>query len=161
MQTVDSHSHDFDRIPDTAATKDCITEDVLPIYSDVSDTIGPFVKVADGRIMSPTKKASLPLPRVFSRQARLAYSFNNLKSGTLISIGQLCNDDCKAIFSKYDVKIKKNNKLLIQGRQTDNGSWKLPLGNNHTSLQNPPTPLHNSHVANGVIQLDSTMGELA
>ena len=125
----------------------------------MSDTTGPYVKVADGRIMSPTKKASLPLPKGFTRQARLAYSFNNLKSGTLISIGQLCDDDCVAIFSKYDVKIIRNNKILIRGRRTDNGLWKLPIGSNHAAPTT--TSSNNEHVANGVIQLDSTKRELA
>ena len=87
-----------DGIPDTAATKNYITEDTLQICKDVKDTIGPYVKVSDDRIMAPTKKAQLPLPKEFTKHERTAYSFNNLKSGTLIPIGQLCNDDCIAVF---------------------------------------------------------------
>ena len=85
-------------IPDTLATKHYITEDTLQICKDVKDTIGPYVTVADGRIMAPTKKAQLPLPKEFTKHTRTAYSFNNLKSGTLISTGQLCDDDCIAFF---------------------------------------------------------------
>jgi hypothetical protein len=71
----------------------------------------------------PTRKSLLSLPKEFSRNATVAYSFSNLKSGTLISIGQLCDDDCIAIFSKYNVKIIKNDKILIKGKRTDNGLW--------------------------------------
>ena len=61
--------------------------------------------VADGRIISPTKKAILPLSKKLTEKARIAFSFDNLKSGSLISIGKLCDDDCIAIFTKYAVQI--------------------------------------------------------
>ena len=73
--------------------------------------------------MSPTKQASLPLSNAFTQNAKIAYSFANLKSGTLLSIGQLYDDDCIAIFSKYDVKIIKNDKIRIQSKHNDNGLW--------------------------------------
>ena len=67
------------------------------------------VAVADGHIISPTKKAILPLSKKLTEKARVAYSFDNLKRDSLISIRQLCDDDCIAIFTKYDVqKIKHN-----------------------------------------------------
>ena len=106
----------YEGIPDTMATKYYITEDQLPICNEVENTIGPYVKVANGRVMTPTKKAILPLLKEFTRDAKVVYSFNNLKSGTLISIDQLCDDNCTAIFTKYDVKVMKNNKVLIKGR---------------------------------------------
>ena len=85
--------------------KHYITEDQLAICNEIKNTIEPYVTVADGRVMAPTKRAILPLPKQFRRNDRIAYSFGNLKSGTLISIGQLCDDDCTAIFTKYDVKV--------------------------------------------------------
>ena len=147
-------------IPDTAATRHYITEDILPLCNNIKDTIGPYVKVADGRIMTPTKQASLPLSNAFSRNAKIAYSFSNLQSGSLISIGQLCDDDCVAIFSRYNVKILKNNKVLIRGKRTDNGLWQLPLSADHVIHGTSPQPKE-QHVANAVIRLDTTKGELA
>ena len=152
--TSDNPPHNVDiyeGIPDTAATKHYITEELLPICSEVQNTNGPYVTVADGDIMSPTKKAILPFATTFSRNAKIAYSFNNLKSGSLISIGQLCDDDCIAIFSKYDVKIIKGDKILIKGRRTTNGLWKIPIGTN-----TQPPIMHKStntliNIANGVI----------
>ena len=97
-----------------------------------------------------------------TRNAKIAYSFSNLKNGSLIYIGQLCDDDCVAIFSKYDVKIKKDNKILIRGRRTDNRLWKLPMSKNYTpSSTSDITVNTKAHVANGVIKLDSTKCELA
>ena len=113
--------------------------------------------------MSPTRKAILPLPNTFTRNAKIAYSFNNLKSGSLISIGQLCDDDCIAIFTKYIVKIIKKNKILIKGRRTQNGLWKLPIGTETPTDTERNVPPSNTakNVANGVIQLDSTKSDLA
>ena len=61
------------------------------------------MEVAYGRIISPTKKAVLPLSNKLTEKSRIAFSFEILKSGSLISIRQLCNDDCVSMFSKYDV----------------------------------------------------------
>ena len=150
-----------DGIPDTAATKHYITEDKLKICNDLKNTIGPYITVADGRIMSPTKKAELPLPKEFTKNARTAYSYNNLKSGTLLSIGQLCDNDCIKIFSKYDVKIIKQDKIFIKGRRTENGLWNLPINGLNTTSDQQPTIEPHTHVTNGVIKLDTTKSELA
>ena len=101
-------------IPNAAATKHYITEDTLAICKEIRNTIGPYVTVADVRVITPTKRAILPLPKQLTRNARIAYSFSKLKSGTFISIDQLCDDNCTAIFTKYDVKVLKNNKVLIE-----------------------------------------------
>ena len=143
-------------IPDTAATKHYITEDVLDICKSVQDTNGPNVAVADGRIMTPTKKCILPLPAKLRDKAKVAFSFDNLQSGSLISIGQLCDDDCIAIFSKYDVQIIKDGQVLIKGRQTDNGLWNIPLSETPESITTERT----KQMANGVIEVNSTKGEL-
>ena len=65
---------------------------------------------------------------------RVAFSFNNLKSGSLISIGQLCDENCIVIFTKYDVQIILHNEILIRGKRTDDGLWKIPLSNNQPTL---------------------------
>ena len=88
------------------------------------------MSVADGHIISKAKKAIQPLPKKLTKKARVAFIFDNLKSGSLIFIGQLCDDDCIAIFTKYDVHIIQHNEILIRGKRTDNGLRKIPLSNN-------------------------------
>ena len=154
-------------IPDTASTKHYITKDVLEFCSDVEATKGPKVAVANGRIIVPTKKAQLPLLDMITRKAKVAFSFDSLQSGFLISIGQLCDDDCIAIFSQYDVQTIKNNQALIKGRRTDNNLWSIPLTpkapQHKTTTANPDTKDENptTSQAYGVIQVDATKGELA
>ena len=96
--------------------------------------------MADSNVMSPTKKAILPFASTFTRNAKIAYSFNNLKSGSLISIGQLCDDDCIAIFSKYNVKIKKKIKYLSKADKhpTDYGKYPLAQPPNYCQKNYPP-----------------------
>ena len=98
-----------------ATTKPYIIPHDLNICNKVEDNLGTKVAVANGRIISPTNKAILPLSNKLTEKYRVAYSFDNLKSGSLISIGKLCDDDCIAIFTKYDVQIIRFNEILIRG----------------------------------------------
>ena len=50
------------------------------------------------------------------------YVFGDLKTGSLISIGQLCDDDCIALFSIFNIYIIKNNKVIITGKLNNNKS---------------------------------------
>ena len=47
----------YEGISDTDTTKHYITEELLPICSDVATTNGPYVTVADGDIYLPLKKS--------------------------------------------------------------------------------------------------------
>ena len=76
--------------------------------------------IADGRIIFPTKKAILPLSNKLTEKSRVVFSFDNLKSGSLISIGQLCDENCIAILSNYDFQIIQHNEILIKVKRTDN-----------------------------------------
>ena len=129
-----TNHHIYEGIPETTATKNYIIPHDLNICNKVKDTLGPKVAVADGCIISPTKKAIIPLLKKLTEKDRLAFSCENLKSGSLISIGQLCDDDCIAIFTNYDVQIIWRNEILIRGKRTDNGLWKIPLSNNQPTL---------------------------
>ena len=54
--------------------------------------------------------------------------FPQLTNESLLSIGQLCDQNCTAIFDKYKMKIYKNKQLIIQGyRDIQDGLWKLKL----------------------------------
>jgi hypothetical protein len=59
--------------------------------------------------MPTTLQGQLPLSKKLSPAAQTAFVLDDLKTGTLISLAQLCDDDCIAIFTKYDVKLLKNN----------------------------------------------------
>ena len=59
----------------------------------------------------------------------MAYIHPSLQSASLISIGQLCDDGCTAIFDKTKLEVKKNNRIIIKGqRNYDDGLWDISLG---------------------------------
>ena len=72
-------------------------------------------------------QSKLPHSKHLSDKAQNAFTLDDLKTGTLVSLAQLCDDDCIAIFSKYDVKILKNNNLIITGIRMTNGLWSVPI----------------------------------
>lgn len=123
---------------------------------------GPSVQVANGETIETTKRAVVPLATELSTPAKVGHIFDSLKSGSLISIGQLCDDDCVALFTRYDVKIIKNGQVIIIGkRNATNGLWNIPLA----PKEKPPTPTSSPrnvrHSANGAIQNVGTKQDLA
>ena len=88
-------------------------------------------------------QGKLPLSKHLSDKAQNAFTLDDLKTGTLVSLAQLCDDDCIAIFSKYDVKILKNNSVIITGVRMTNGLWSIPI-------KSPPI----AHQANGILRTD-------
>jgi hypothetical protein len=76
---------------------------------------GPHVLSASGTSIPVTLKGNLPLSPKPSFTAQSASVLDDLQTGTLISLAQLCDDDCIAIFNECDVKILKNDKVIITG----------------------------------------------
>jgi hypothetical protein len=79
------------------------------------------------------------LAKELSPQAKVGHIFDSLKSGSLISLGQLCDDDCVALFTKYDVKIYNQGQVIITGeRNSTNGLWNIPLAPKAAPPEQPP-----------------------
>ena len=70
---------------------------------------GPHVKMANGNIITPIAQTEMHLSKELSAQAQHAYIFDDLDTGSLISIGQLRDDNCLALLSKYSLTVFKNN----------------------------------------------------
>jgi len=75
-------------------------------------------------------KGLLPIQHL-SQQAKMAHVFNDLKSASLISLGRLCDDDCKIILTKTHLEVWKDEHLVLQGfRNKNDGLWDIPLSQN-------------------------------
>jgi hypothetical protein len=84
--------------------------------------------------------------------------------GSLIFLGQLCDNECVALFTKYDIKIYKHGQVIIVGKSNPtNGLWNIPLAPKEAAQPPiPPTdPKTLQHSANGVIQNVNTKQDLA
>ena len=78
--------------------------------------------------MTNTHEGYLPIPSL-PKTARKAYIFPALADTSLISIGQLCDAGCEAHFTKTDVSIEHQGKLILHGvrNQRTQGLWHLQL----------------------------------
>ena len=75
-------------------------------------------------------------------------------------MGQLYDDDCVTIFTKYDVKFLNHNQVIITGLlDWTNGLWNTPLGPCPPTQQSPTCSHPNK--ANGILRQDINKLELA
>jgi hypothetical protein len=105
----------------------------------------------------PSERQS-PYQPPFPNKHKSAIFFDDLQ-GSLISIGQLCDDDCVALFSKYQVDIIKDGKIIIKGkRNTTNGLWNIPLA---PKSDTSPSSSTKQHLTNSMIRSKQTKSGLA
>ena len=52
-----------------------------------------------------------------------------MQSDALLSIRKFCDNDCVVTFTKHDVAICLNDKLVCAGKRSSDGLWRLPLTN--------------------------------
>ena len=139
-------------ILDSGATGTFVTHHHIPYLCQPTTILhGPTVLSASGTPMRSQLKGTLPLSSLLSFEAQSAYVLDDLKTGTLISLAQLCDDDCTAIFTKYDVSILKKDEIIITGQRLSNGLWSIPIMTSSTP----------HHQANGILRLDKPRQELA
>ena len=157
---------EYSSIVDTAATHHCLEEEASKNCTNIFPTSGPAVTVTKGNTISPKAQVSVPLSPVLSTCAQHGYVFDDLRIFFLISLGKICDDDCIAIFSWHNLKILKNNQVIIVGRRINNGLWEIPMSSTKSRpLSTRMTDVtfkgkgygdERSPVANGVLKLDKT-----
>ena len=139
---------------DSGASKHYIREEDKNILCDIkNDPHGPTVQLPNDATITSTESGFLPLTSDLSTTAKKAHILPELHSASLISLGQLCDDNCKIFLTKSDLKIYKNNKLLATGtRNKRDGLWDIPLTINNNKLR---------HRLNVIIIKNKTKQQLA
>lgn len=78
--------------------------------------------------------------------------FPGIKSSSLISLGQLCDDGCTAMLNNKEIGIDKINTMILHGKRNwTDGLWDIKI----------PTTNTMSVCANVIIRQDKTKYELA
>ena len=95
-------------IADTGATKHYIRVDA-PTFNVTKATNPITVRLPDHSTMSNTHEAFIRIPKL-PRSARRAYLFPTMQE-SLLSIGQLCDDGCTAVFDRKRVVISYQNEI--------------------------------------------------
>ena len=105
---------------------------------NLQKTLCPAVTLPDGNTLQPSQQGTLPFPTSLSLDARRATILDGLKSASLVSLGQLCDNKCKVLLDANDLYVVKDNKLVLKGdRNKCDGLWDIPLHN--------PNPLQASY----------------
>jgi hypothetical protein len=78
--------------------------------------------------MQATHQAKIQLAPQLSPAASTGHVLDGLSTGSLLSIGKLCDDDCAALFTKYHVHIIKDGTVIIKGpRNPTKRLWSIPF----------------------------------
>ena len=122
----------------------------LPFSNVQSTDNGIKVKYPDGVIDQATHTATLDIPSL-PLKARQVHLFRKLASGSLLSLGQLCDAGCTAYFNKKTVYIFYNGKIIMQGTRSPstNQLWQLnpETANQHNSCHSLNAILDNPTIA--------------
>ena len=113
---------------DSGASKHFFRQNDIHVLRNVTnDTQGPTVMLPDMSTIKATKKGTIPLMGLSSK-ATTTHILPNLKSASLLSMGQLCDDGCKIELTKEKINISKKNRVILQGtRNQEDGLWDIPI----------------------------------
>ena len=119
-----------------------------PLQNETATPNGIQVTTAGNSTISGTAKGNLTIPGL-NTQATECHKINGIHT-PLLSIGQLCDDNCIAIFNHNEVLIAKSNtvsikingKPLLKGLRATNKLWYVPI-----PTQPLPQPTHSANSA--------------
>jgi len=111
----------------------------------------------NNEILTSNISGYIPIKQL-SAPAQQAYVLPSLTNTSLLSIGQLCNDNCIAIFTKEKMFIINQGQLILTGmRNYTDGLWDVRC--NHSSQQTHKYTTTNN--LNVLTSRDKTSYELA
>ena len=99
----------------------------LPHPPDVIPTLSTTtIKLPNSTLITATEKGYIPLHSSLNEAATQVKIIPQLTNSSFLSIGQLCDNNCLAIFHKKYLTIFKNNKVILQGiRNISDGLWDI------------------------------------
>ena len=110
-----------------------------------TDIIGPAVRLPNNTTIQVTRQGQLPLAPALSNRAKKVMILPSLKSSSLISLGQLCDDDCHIILDKTHLTAVKNDNIILQGvRNPTDGLWDIPVHKTKMTSHNFQLPHTNA-----------------
>ena len=79
---------------------------------------GPTVQFPNNKTMIVTRTGNTPLSSSLITHTKKVHIFDGKPSASLISLGQLCDYDCVAIFDKNEINIIKVKTLILKGQRS-------------------------------------------
>ena len=150
---------------DSGASCHCFKKSDENILENLQhDDNGPTLLLPNLQQITAKRKGSLPLN--LSRKATTTNIFDekDLKNASLISLGQLCDDDCTVFLDKRKLLVYKNNKKIIHGsRNYSDGLWDVHFPTKEITKYYASQALNENDKKqlNVIIHKDKTQQELA
>ena len=143
---------------DTGASSHYIrTKDTHILTKVIPTTNAVSVHLPNNATLNSTKEGQLPITQL-DKNARKVHILPALTNASLLSIGQLCDNQCLAIFTKYHMYIIKYGHTLLKGnRNFMDGLWDVPFD---TTKDIAPKNVAKRHTINFLVR-DKTSYELA
>ena len=108
-----SSTHDsVEAIFDSGASGHYVREEDEPFVTNIETCLGPIVTLPNAAKIQSTKKSLLPLSSKLTTKGQTGYILPDLKSSTLISTGQLCDDQCDVVFRENTVHVLQNKQAM-------------------------------------------------
>ena len=95
----------------TATRKD---EDTNILF-DIQTYAGPLVTLPNVKNIYATQQGNLPLSNKLSKKAKIVTILPELRSSSLLSLGQLYDGDCDILLNKKQMYVIKDKELILQG----------------------------------------------
>ena len=86
---------------DSAASHHYWRQEDIACLSNMLNLPRTYVLLPDANTVTSSKQGILPLSSLLSTQAKKALVLPQLQSSSLISLGQLCDDDCTVQLNKH------------------------------------------------------------
>ena len=136
-----NHTHYCIAKADTGASNHYWREIDDNILQQVVNQPGPSVQLPNSEIIHSTARGEIPLPPEFSKTAKETMILPKLTSSNLISLGQLCDDNCEILLNKNEMHAIKGNKVILKGyRNKTDGLWDIPIKKSAITTQCCPSP---------------------
>ena len=119
-----AHNNSIVLKADTGASKHYLRKKDATILTNVGRTDSSInVHLPNNAVLKSNISGYIPI-RQLSASAKQAYVLPTLTNTSLLSIGQLCNDNCIATFTKEKMFIIKQGQLILTGmRNYTDGLW--------------------------------------
>ena len=104
--------------------------------SNINPCTSSNVKLPNNEHISATKQGVINISNKLSNIAKTAKILPQLGSASLISLGQLCDDDCNITLTKHKLVARKANEVILEGyRNFRDGLLDIPVAK--TKLTEP------------------------
>ena len=113
---------------DSAASGHYWQQEDVDCLTRLTNSPGPSVTLPNNTFIQADQQGTLPLSKTLSTNARSVVVLPSLKSSSLISLGQLCDNDCRVLLDKRKLYVIKEKNMVLQGdRNRTDGLWDIKI----------------------------------